>query len=222
MWGTRSHNEGADAWHRQLAWREFYHYIIFNFPSNAKQEFQERYRTLDWGHDKTLLTAWQDGQTGYPVVDASMRQLLQQGWMHNRARLIVGSFLTKDLWLDWRHGEQHFMRWLIDGDEANNNGNWQWIASVGVDPAPLFRRMYNPASQQKNYDPNGDYVRTFVPELKDVPDKYLSQPWTMPEAIQIASKCLIGKDYPAPIVDHAKARLEAFEHYRTGSQGDKA
>ena len=142
--------------------------------------------------------------------------------MHNRARLIVGSFLTKDLWLDWRHGEQHFMRWLIDGDVANNNGNWQWIASVGVDPAPLFRRIYNPASQQKNYDSEGNYVRKFVPELKGVPDKYLAQPWTMPEHVQITSRCLIGKDYPAPIVDHAQARLEAFEHYKTGSNGGKA
>lgn len=208
------HNDGADAWRRQLAWREFYHYIIFKFPANADLEFQERYRNLTWGEDKKLLKAWQDGQTGYPVVDAGMRQLLKEGWMHNRARLIVGSFFTKDLWLDWRLGEQHFMRLLIDGDQANNNGNWQWIASVGVDPAPVFRRLYNPSSQQKNYDPDGAYVHQFVPELQNVPDKYLAEPWTMPIEIQQASGCIIGKDYPSPIVNHAAARLAALEHFR--------
>jgi deoxyribodipyrimidine photo-lyase len=205
---------GARAWHRQLAWREFYHYIIYKFPGNTTQEFQERYRNLKWGHDPQLLQAWCDGRTGYPVVDAAMRQLKQEGWMHNRARLIVGSFLTKDLWLDWRHGERHFMQWLIDGDQANNNGNWQWIASVGVDPAPVFRRLYNPMTQQKNYDPTGAYVRRYVPELANVPDKYLAEPWTMPVDLQTEVGCSIGTDYPAPIVDHKQARLAALDHYR--------
>lgn len=208
-------NTGAAAWHRQLAWREFYHYIIFKFPSNATQEFQERYRELNWGSDPKLLQAWQDGRTGYPVVDAAMRQLRDEGWMHNRARLIVGSFLTKDLWLDWRLGERYFMQMLIDGDQANNNGNWQWIASVGVDPAPVFRRLYNPTTQQLNYDPTGGYVRRYVKELANVPEKYLSQPWTMPESLQQEVGCVIGSDYPAPIVDHKQARLEALEHYRS-------
>jgi deoxyribodipyrimidine photo-lyase len=206
---------GARAWHRQLAWREFYHYIIYKFPGNTTQEFQERYRALKWGSDSKLLQAWQDGLTGYPVVDAAMRQLKQEGWMHNRARLIVGSFLTKDLWLDWRLGERYFMQMLIDGDQANNNGNWQWIASVGVDPAPVFRRLYNPTTQQLNYDPTGDYVRRYVLELANVPDKYLSQPWTMPESTQQEVSCVIGTDYPAPIVDHKQARLAALEHYRS-------
>jgi deoxyribodipyrimidine photo-lyase len=207
-------SKGVAAWHRQLCWREFYHYILYYFPTNAKQEFQERYRGLSWGNDKKLLAAWQAGKTGYPVVDAGMRQLLQEGWMHNRARLIVGSFLTKDLWLDWRLGETHFMSYLIDGDEANNNGNWQWIASVGVDPAPVFRRLYNPTLQQKNYDPDGAYVRRYVPELAHVPDKYLAEPWTMPQDIQDTAHCIIGQDYPAPIVDHKTARLATLEHYR--------
>ena len=206
--------DGARAWHRQLAWREFYHYIIYKFPSNSKQEFQERYRQLEWGSDPILLKAWEDGQTGYPVVDAAMRQLLVEGWMHNRARLIVGSFLTKDLWLDWRLGERHFMRYLIDGDNANNNGNWQWIASVGVDPAPVFRRLYNPTLQQANYDPTGAYVRRYVPELKNVPDKYLGEPWTMPIELQQQIGCVIGAQYPAPIVDHKQARLKALDYYR--------
>lgn len=152
--------------------------------------------------------------TGYPVVDAAMRQLKQEGWMHNRARLIVGSFLTKDLYLDWRLGEQYFMRILLDGDEANNNGNWQWIASVGVDPQPVYRRIYNPASQGKRYDPEGKYVRKYVPELSAVPDKYLNEPWKMSEAEQEKADCLLGKDYPLPIVDHKAAREAALARFK--------
>ena len=208
-------SEGAHAWHRQLAWREFYHYVLFYNPSNAKQEFQERYRGMQWSDDADLYAAWQKGLTGYSVVDAAMRQLNQEGWMHNRARLIVGSFLTKDLWLDWRLGESYFMRMLVDGDQANNNGNWQWIASVGVDPAPVYRRLYNPSSQRNKYDPIGTYVRKYVTELKNVPDKYLSEPWTMPDDVQQQSGCIIGKDYPAPIVDHKQAREAALERYRS-------
>jgi deoxyribodipyrimidine photo-lyase len=206
-------NAGARAWHRQLCWREFYHYVLLNNP-HKEQEFQERYRSLQWDTDKKLLRAWQQGKTGYPAVDAAMRQLLQEGWMHNRARLIVGSFLTKDLWQDWRHGETHFMHWLIDGDEANNNGNWQWIASVGVDPAPVYRRLYNPTTQGQKFDPSGAYIRRYVPELAHVPDKYIFEPWTMPADTQKEAKCHIGQDYPEPIVDHKQARLAALEQYR--------
>lgn len=206
---------GARAWNRQLAWRDFYHYILFHFPSNATKEYQEKYRTLQWGNSIQLLNAWKDGQTGYPIVDAAMRQLKQEGWMHNRGRLIVGSFMTKDLWLDWRLGETHFMNWLIDGDEANNNGNWQWIASVGVDPAPVYRRLYNPSSQAKKFDPSGAYIRRYVPELKNVPDKYLAEPWTMPEEFQQQYGCIIGDAYPAPIVDHKLAREFALQQYST-------
>jgi deoxyribodipyrimidine photo-lyase len=216
--GMLGSGPGPEAWLRQLCWREFYNYILYKFPDNAKLEFQPRYRSLAWDTDETLLRAWTTGHTGYPVVDAAMRQLLEEGWMHNRARLIVGSFLTKDLWLDWRLGEAHFMRWLLDGDEPNNNGNWQWIASVGVDPAPVYRRLYNPTSQQKNYDPSGAYVRRYVPELANVPDSYLSQPWTMPEAVQQASGCVIGEQYPAPIVDHLLARAATLERYRTAGE----
>lgn len=207
-------SKSVAAWHRQLAWREFYHYVIYSFPDNATKEFQERYRNLKWGTDTKLFKAWCDGQTGYPLIDAGMRQLNNEGWMHNRARLAVGSFLTKDLWLDWRLGETYFMKMLIDGDEANNNGNWQWIASVGVDPAPVFRRMYNPSSQMKNYDPEAIYVRRYVKELKNVPDKYIVEPWTMPAEIQKQSKCIIGSTYPKPIVDHAEARKAALDQYK--------
>ncbi len=205
--------DGPDAFHRQLAWRDFYHYILWHFPHNLKHEFQERFRDLSWNDDQELLNAWKEGRTGYPIVDAAMRQLRLEGWMHNRARLIVGSFLTKDLGLDWRHGEAHFLQWLCDGDTANNNGNWQWIASVGVDPAPVFRRLYNPSSQAKTYDPDGVYIRRYVPELAEVSDKYLAEPWRMSDCDQVKSGCVIGRHYPRPIVDHAVARKAALERY---------
>lgn len=207
-------SDGAHAWHRQLCWRDFYQYVLLHYPKNAKYEFQERYRSFKWETNKEHFKAWKDGKTGYPVVDAAMRQLREEGWMHNRARLIVGSFLTKDLLLDWRLGEEHFMKFLVDGDEANNNGNWQWIASVGVDPAPVFRRMYNPTSQHQKFDPHSEYVRRYVPELKNVPDDYIQEPWKMPEDVQRGAKCIIGKDYPKPIVDHKAAREMALERYR--------
>lgn len=207
-------SEGARAWHRQLAWRDFYYYVLFHYP-HPEREFQERYRGFRWSKSEKLLTAWKEGKTGYPVVDAAMRQLKQEGWMHNRARLIVGSFLTKDLGIDWREGEAHFMHWLIDGDMANNNGNWQWIASVGVDPAPVFRRLYNPSSQRDKYDPTGAYVRKYVPELKKIDDKHLSEPWKIPDLLQHEAGCVIGEDYPEPIVDHKEARQAALDRYRS-------
>jgi deoxyribodipyrimidine photo-lyase len=203
------------AFRRQLCWRDFYAHVLGHFPRNARDEFQEKFRgTLQWVDSDTRFDAWCEGRTGYPVVDAAMRQLRREGWMHNRARLIVGSFLTKDLGIDWRRGERWFMRLLIDGDQASNNGNWQWIASVGVDPQPPSRRMFNPILQQQKFDPDGVYVREYVPELRDVPDEYLREPWTMPSAVQERVGCRIGSDYPEPIVDHAEARREALDRYR--------
>jgi deoxyribodipyrimidine photo-lyase len=176
---------------RQLCWRDFYAHVLLHFPRNARAEHQARYRgTVAWSDAEKLFEAWCEGQTGYPLVDAGMRQLRREGWMHNRARLVVASFLTKDLGIDWRWGERWFMRLLLDGDEANNNGNWQWIASVGVDPQPPFRRMLNPERQQTRFDPDGAYVRRYVPELHD------------------------GGEYVKPIVDHVAARREALERYR--------
>ena len=181
---------GSDEYRRQLCWRDFYAHVLLHFPANAHAEHQERYRgAIRWSHARKRFDAWCEGRTGYPLVDAGMRQLRREGWMHNRARLVVGSFLTKDLGIDWRWGERWFMRLLLDGDEASNNGNWQWIASVGVDPQPAFRRMFNPARQQARFDPDGTYVNRYVPELSD-------------------------GDYPGPIVDHATARREALEPYR--------
>ncbi len=175
---------------RQLAWRDFYAHVLLHFPDNARSEHQARYRgTIRWSHAHRNFEAWCEGRTGYPLVDAGMRQLRREGWMHNRARLVVASFLTKDLGIDWRSGERWFMRLLLDGDQASNNGNWQWIASVGVDPQPPFRRMFNPARQQARFDPDGAYVRRYVPELEN-------------------------GGYPEPIVDHGIARREALERYR--------
>ncbi|MFL5862616.1 MAG: cryptochrome/photolyase family protein, partial [Solirubrobacteraceae bacterium] len=207
--------QGAAAYRRQLCWRDFYAHVLGHFPSNATMEFQERYRgSIAWSRAPKPFEAWCEGRTGYPAVDAAMRQLRREGWMHNRARLLVGSFLTKDLGIDWRFGERWFMRLLIDGDEASNNGNWQWIASVGVDPQPAFRRIFNPARQQERFDADGAYVRRYVPELEHVPDAYLREPWKMPTEVQERVGCRIGHDYPQPLVDHAQARLAALERYR--------
>ena len=206
---------GAEAFRRQLCWRDFHHHVLLHFPQNARSEFQERRRgRISWSRAGKRFEAWCEGRTGFPLVDAGMRQLRREGWMHNRARLVVGSFLTKDLGIDWRQGERWFMRFLVDGDEANNNGNWQWIASVGTDPQPVFRRIYNPARQMERHDPDGHYVRRYVPELRRVPDEHLAEPWKMSEEAQHQAGCVVGEDYPAPIVDHAEARRAALERYR--------
>jgi deoxyribodipyrimidine photo-lyase len=205
---------GAAAFVRQLAWRDFYAHVLLHHPGNRVREHHPPMRELEWDRDDELLVAWQEGRTGYPLVDAGMRQLRASGWMHNRARLVVGSFLTKDLQLDWRAGEAWFMRWLLDGDVASNNGNWQWIASVGVDPAPVFRRILNPALQQRRHDPDGDYVRRWVPELAVVPTARLAEPWLMSEDEQAVAGCRIGRDYPMPLVDHPHERERALARYR--------
>ena len=167
--GEAGSGQGPEEFVRQLCWRDFYAHVLLTNPANARHAHQPAMDELEWEDDEEAFEAWCEGRTGFPVVDAAMRQLRERGWMHNRARLIVGSFLTKDLHIDWRRGEAHFMSLLTDGDEASNNGNWQWISSVGVDPAPYFRRMYNPATQQERHDPDGAYVRRWVPELRDVP-----------------------------------------------------
>jgi deoxyribodipyrimidine photo-lyase len=208
-------DEGAAEFRRQLCWRDFYHHVQFHRPLNARQEHQERYRgTIEWVRDDRLFVAWAAGLTGYPLVDAAIRQLIREGWMHNRARMVAGCFLTKQLGVDWRLGEAFFMRLLLDGDQANNNGNWQWIASVGVDPQPVFRRLYNPTLHQERHDPGGRYVRRYVPELRRVPPRYISEPWKMPPEVQREAGCVIGRDYPAPIIDLREARNEALARYR--------
>lgn len=219
---TRASDHGgasADAWVRQLAWRDFYAHVLLHWPENLEREFQPPMRNLEWDDDPQRLDAWRTGTTGYPIVDAGMRQLARTGWMHNRARLIAGSFLTKDLQLDWREGERWFGHLLLDGEPAQNNGNWQWIASVGTDPAPISRRLYNPVRQAERHDPEGEYVRRWVPELADVPLPALHAPWTMNEAEQREAQCRIGADYPEPVVEHAFERHIALERYARAKQG---
>ena len=214
----RRRGNGPKRFRDELAWREFYASVLANHPEVTKLEFQQRYRgTLDWQEDEDLLSAWKNGLTGYPLVDAGMRQLKAEGWMHNRLRMVVASFLTKDLHLDWREGERHFMAELLDGDIASNNGGWQWVASTGTDPAPYFQRMFNPMTQQEKFDPDGVYVRRWVPQLEAVPDERLVRPWEMAPEEQEAAGCVIGRDYPEPVVDHAEERRFAIERYRAAA-----
>jgi deoxyribodipyrimidine photo-lyase len=203
---------GADSWIGELIWRDFYVQVLYHHPHVLSGTFKPAYNDLAWENDTALFAAWKAGKTGYPVVDAAMRQLAQEGWMHNRARMIVASFLTKDLLIDWRWGETYFMQQLIDGDPAANNGGWQWAASTGTDAQPYFR-IFNPASQGEKFDPEGAYVRRYVPELANVPNKYIHAPHTMAPADQIRADIQVGRDYPAPIVDHKERRERALALY---------
>lgn len=205
--------ESAESWLNELIWREFYAAILHHFPHVRQLEFQEKHRDLDWLNDPEDLDAWSSAQTGYPIVDASIRQLHAEGWMHNRGRMITASFLVKHLLVDWRFGEAHFMQHLIDGDPASNNGGWQWTAGTGNDAAPYFR-IFNPVLQSKRHDPDGTFIRTWIPELDQVPDRHIHEPWKMSDAAQRQARCRIGEDYPAPIIDHGFARERALETYR--------
>jgi deoxyribodipyrimidine photo-lyase len=197
--------ENAETWLNQLIWRDFFISILHNFPSVRQVSFREKLRRIQWRNDEAEFRAWCDGRTGYPIVDAAMRQLRQTGWMHNRARMIVGSFLVKDLLIDWRWGERWFMQHLVDGDPAANNGGWQWVAGTGTDAAPYFR-VFNPTLQGKKFDTEGIFVRRWIPELSGVPNRYIHEPWRMPLEVQDSVSCKIGKHYPKPIIDHATAR----------------
>lgn len=210
---------GPAAFVRQLAWRDFYAHVYLFHPEDRRRAHQERYRDLAWEEDETGLQAWKEGRTGYPFVDAGMRQLATTGWMHNRLRLVVGSFLTKDLHVDWTLGERHFHALLLDGEPTQNDGNWQWVTSIGVDPKPYFQRMFNPTRQMERFDPDGRYVRRWVPELAKVPDERIAEPWTMTPQEQEAAGCVIGEDYPAPIVDHGEERERAAARYREAGDG---
>lgn len=208
-----------ETWVSELVWRDFYQMVLRRFPHVATGAFLEAGNRVAWRTSENDFRAWCDGRTGYPIVDAAMRQLNTTGWMHNRLRMIVASFLTKDLLIDWRRGERYFEQHLADADLAANNGGWQWAASTGTDAAPYFR-IFNPARQSKTFDPSGEFIRAIVAELRDVPDAYVHEPWTMPPLVQAQARCTIGKDYPAPIVDHATARANALAmigpHFRTG------
>jgi deoxyribodipyrimidine photo-lyase len=205
--------KGASELRRQVGWRDFWLNVIRNFPDNRTKEYDERMRGLRWRTSKQDLEAWKEGQTGVPWIDAGMRQLLEEGWMHNRVRMAVASYLTKNLLIDWREGESHFMEHLLDGDESQNNGNWQWSASTGADPQPYFR-VFNPVKQAEKFDPDGVYVRRWVPELADLPDKHLPAPWEAPEDVLAEAGIELGKDYPEPLVDLKESRAEAIERFR--------
>lgn len=202
------HGKGAATWLNELIWRDFYQMILWHRPDVVAHAFKPVYDALLWDDAPALLAAWQTGHTGYPLVDAAQRQLLHSGWMHNRLRMISASFLTKDLGLDWRCGEAHFARWLLDYDLAANNGGWQWAASTGCDAQPYFR-IFNPVTQSERFDPQGKFIRRYVPELADVPDKFIHAPWKMttPPA-----------HYPAPIVDHAVAREKTLARFAAARQ----
>ncbi|MCB9076347.1 MAG: deoxyribodipyrimidine photo-lyase [Anaerolineaceae bacterium] len=202
----------AAVWLNELIWREFYMAILYHFPQVRSYSFREKYDRLPWLNDEANFLAWGRGQTGYPIVDAAMRQLVESGWMHNRARMIVASFVVKHLLIDWRWGERFFMAHLVDGDPAANNGGWQWTAGTGTDAVPYFR-VFNPILQGQKFDPQGEYVRRWVPELAQVPAKFIHAPWQMPTQLQQKVNCLIGRDYPNPIVDHKAARQRALEAY---------
>ncbi len=202
-------NEGAEAFIRQIFWREFAWHLLYHFPHTLNQPLNEKFSDFPWEPDNAALQAWQRGQTGYPIIDAGMRQLWTTGWMHNRVRLIAGSFLVKDLLQPWQEGARWFWETLVDADTANNTLGWQWLAGCGADAAPYFR-IFNPVLQAGKFDPDGAYVRRWVPELARLPDKYLQCPWTAPTEALSAAGVQLGGNYPEPIVNHNIARIRAL------------
>ncbi len=202
-------HHGAFAWLNELIWRDFYRHLLFHYPNLITGDsFQIKYQNMQWPGNVAYYQAWCEGRTGYPIVDAAMKQLISTGWMHNRLRMIVASFLTKDLLIDWRWGERFFMQHLIDGDFSANNGGWQWAASTGCDAQPYFR-IFNPVTQSQKFDPRGAFIRQYLPELADVPDKHIHFP----------HKYLIEKgrqdSYCQPLVDHKHARMQALALYKS-------
>ncbi|WP_456295177.1 deoxyribodipyrimidine photo-lyase [Vibrio sp. AK197] len=210
-YGLPSLTEGREVWQSELIWREFYQHLLWFEPKLSRGEpFLDWGRRLTWHHNDSDFEAWKQGNTGYPIVDAAMRQLNSTGWMHNRLRMIVASFLIKDLHINWRHGEDYFMQHLIDGEYAANNGGWQWCASTGCDGQPYFR-IFNPVTQGERFDPDGEFVRHWIPELSEIPDKFVHQPWKW-DRVNLLS-------YPAPIVDHKSEREITLELYKQAKDG---
>lgn len=207
----------AEAYLRQLIWRDFSYYLLHHNPHITQAPFKPAFAKFPWQNTKTqsnqlALKRWQQGRTGYPLVDAGMRQLWQTGWMHNRIRMVVASFLTKHLQIHWMHGANWFWDTLLDADQANNTAGWQWVAGCGADAAPYFR-IFNPITQSEKFDPNGDYIRQYVPELAGLSKKYIHSPWLAPKAILKDANITLGKDYPNPMVDHKTARETALNAY---------
>lgn len=203
---SEASDKGADAWLNELIWREFYQQIMYHFPESVSQEFQEQCRGLSWQKNAKWLDRWREGKTGFPIIDAAMRQLSEIGWMHNRARMIVASFLTKDLLLDWRLGEEHFAQHLMDYELASNVGGWQWAASTGTDAQPYFR-IFNPRRQSERFDPDGKYIRRYVPELAELDGKTIHAPHDKKDLFA-------SIDYPEPIVEHKEQKVKAIAMFK--------
>ena len=210
--------EGAGTWLSELVWREFYQMLLWHYPDTACHAFQSRFDAIAWPNPAGHFEAWCQARTGYPIVDAAMRQLERTGYMHNRLRMIAASFLVKDLHVDWRWGERWFAEKLLDYDQAANVGGWQWSAGVGTDAQPWFR-VFNPVTQSEKFDPEGKFIRRYLPELAHVPDKHIHAPWTLDRSRQEACGAVIGRDYPAPIVDHARARAETLALFKAATGG---
>jgi len=211
--------EGAATWLSELIWRDFYAQILWHSPGVVAHAFRPEYDDLRFENDPAKFAAWREGRTGYPIVDAAMRQINTTGYMHNRLRMITASFLVKDLLVDWRRGERYFADALLDYDLASNNGGWQWAASTGCDAQPYFR-IFNPMTQSERFDPGGKFIRRYVPELAALPDQRIHAPWRMSSEEQRASDVVIGRDYPAPIVDHARSRVAALALFASARRRD--
>lgn len=209
---SRHGGEGAQTWLSELVWREFYQMILWHHPRVVQGCFKPAFDRLSWDDAPELWQAWCEASTGYPLVDAAMRQLHQTGYMHNRLRMVVASFLTKDLGIDWRRGERHFAAHLNDYDLAANNGGWQWAASTGCDAQPWFR-IFNPVTQSQRFDPDGSFIRRYVPELARVPGRFIHFPAAMRPVDAEACGLRLGRDYPLPVVDHARARTRTLMRF---------
>lgn len=201
--------KNIDGFIRELVWREFFYQVLANFPHAATGPFRKQAGAIPWSTRRTMFTRWCEGTTGFPIVDAGMRQLADEGWIHNRVRMIVASFLTKDLHINWQWGERYFMEHLIDADIASNNGGWQWVAGTGTDASPWFR-IFNPVTQGKKFDPEGEYVRRYVPELRDIPGSAVHEPWKVKHLKDLTD----ARTYPSPVINHAEARLQTLELYK--------
>lgn len=197
---------------RQLVWREFSYHLLLKEPLSLTEPLNQKFRAFPWEMNEDLFRCWAKGMTGYPIVDAGMRELWQTGFMHNRVRMIVASFLTKHLLIPWQKGAEWFMDTLVDADIANNTFGWQWVAGTGADAAPYFR-IFNPTLQGQKFDPHGDYVKKWIPELSSLPEKYIHEPWKAPDSIQQASDFKLGATYPLPVIEHKQARERALERY---------
>lgn len=204
--------EGADTWLSELIWRDFYFQILWHHPRVTERAFRNEYDAIQWDNDSTLFAAWCEGRTGYPLVDAAMAQINRTGYMHNRLRMIVASFLTKDLGIDWRWGERYFAEKLIDFDLSANNGGWQWASSSGCDAQPYFR-IFNPVTQSERFDPEGKFIRRYLPQLARLSNRDIHAPWDAPSIELAAAGVRLGDNYPRPVVEHDQARKRTLERY---------